>query len=123
MVRSRIILSVAMLSLAVLTRCAGHKQARIDVPPPPPAGPQTPVTPNPTERATTKQRELPAENESAIDDPNLSFPADAVPLLTEIGLASWYGAPYHNRRGSNGEVYNMHAMTAAHRTLPLGSIT
>ena len=37
-------------------------------------------------------------------------------------MASWYGAPYHNRRGSNGEVYNMHAMTAAHLTLPLGSI-
>jgi rare lipoprotein A len=37
-------------------------------------------------------------------------------------MASWYGPPYHNRRGSNGEVYNMHAMTAAHRTLPLGSI-
>ena len=37
-------------------------------------------------------------------------------------MSSWYGAPYHNRRGSNGEVYNMHAMTAAHRTLPLGSI-
>lgn len=40
----------------------------------------------------------------------------------ETGLASWYGAPYHNRRGSNGEVYDMNAMTAAHRTLPLGSI-
>jgi rare lipoprotein A len=37
-------------------------------------------------------------------------------------MASWYGAPYHNRRGSNGELYNMHAMTAAHLTLPLGSI-
>jgi rare lipoprotein A len=37
-------------------------------------------------------------------------------------LASWYGAPYHNRRGSNGEIYDMNAMTAAHRTLPLGSI-
>jgi rare lipoprotein A len=37
-------------------------------------------------------------------------------------MASWYGAPYHNRRGSNGEVYDMNAMTAAHRTLPLGSI-
>jgi rare lipoprotein A len=37
-------------------------------------------------------------------------------------MASWYGPPYHNRRGSNGEVYNMHAMTAAHRTLPLGSV-
>ncbi len=37
-------------------------------------------------------------------------------------MASWYGAPYNNRRGSNGKIYNMHAMTAAHRTLPLGSI-
>lgn len=37
-------------------------------------------------------------------------------------MASWYGAPYHNRRGSNGEIYNMNAMTAAHRTLPLGTI-
>jgi len=41
--------------------------------------------------------------------------------LVETGLASWYGAPYNHHRGSNGEIYNMHAMTAAHRTLPLGS--
>ncbi len=40
----------------------------------------------------------------------------------ETGLASWYGGPYNKRRGSNGEIYNMNAMTAAHRTLPLGSI-
>ena len=50
------------------------------------------------------------------------MPADAKVLFEETGMASWYGAPYHNRRGSNGEIYNMHAMTAAHRTLPLGSI-
>jgi len=43
-------------------------------------------------------------------------------VLVETGIASWYGPPYHNRRGSNGEIYDMHAMTAAHRTLPLGSI-
>jgi rare lipoprotein A len=43
-------------------------------------------------------------------------------IATEIGLASWYGPPYHNRRGSNGQIYNMHAMTAAHRTYPLGSV-
>jgi rare lipoprotein A len=43
-------------------------------------------------------------------------------LYTELGLASWYGAPYHNRRGSNGEMYDMNAMTAAHRTLPLNSV-
>src|SRR5207244_7346199 len=47
---------------------------------------------------------------------------DARPVAAETGLASWYGAPYHNRRGSNGQVYDMNAMTAAHRTLPLGSI-
>lgn len=46
----------------------------------------------------------------------------AKPLLVESGIASWYGAPYHNRRASNGEIYDMHAMTAAHRTLPLGSV-
>jgi rare lipoprotein A len=51
-----------------------------------------------------------------------SVPADAKPVLEETGLASWYGPPFHNRVGSNGEVYNMHAFTAAHRTLPLGSI-
>jgi rare lipoprotein A len=39
-----------------------------------------------------------------------------------MGVASWYGPPYHNRRGSNGEVYDMNQMTAAHRTLPLNSI-
>src|SRR6202043_3523152 len=49
-------------------------------------------------------------------------PADAKPIFEETGTASWYGAPYHNRRGSNGEVYDMNAMTAAHLTLPLGSI-
>ncbi len=54
--------------------------------------------------------------------PNLPFPRDAKPLDTETGRASWYGPPWHNRRGSNGEVYNMHAMTAAHRTYPLGSV-
>ncbi|MBO0910941.1 MAG: septal ring lytic transglycosylase RlpA family protein [Acidobacteria bacterium] len=49
-------------------------------------------------------------------------PPDAKPLAVETGIASWYGAPYHNRRGSNGEIYDMHAMTAAHRTFPLGSV-
>lgn len=37
------------------------------------------------------------------------------------GLASWYGKEYHGRKTSSGEVYDMYALTAAHRTLPLGS--
>ncbi len=39
----------------------------------------------------------------------------------EQGLASWYGADFHGRRTANGERYNMYAMTAAHKTLPLGT--
>lgn len=37
---------------------------------------------------------------------------------SEEGVASWYGEPYHGRRAANGEIYNMHAMTAAHPSLP-----
>jgi len=39
----------------------------------------------------------------------------------ETGLASWYGHPYHGRPTSSGEVYDMHDLTAAHRTLPFGT--
>lgn len=37
----------------------------------------------------------------------------------ERGIASWYGKMFHGRRTSNGEIYDMYAMTAAHKTLPL----
>ena len=37
------------------------------------------------------------------------------------GDASWYGTKFHGRRTSNGEIYNMYAMTAAHKTLPIPS--
>jgi rare lipoprotein A len=43
------------------------------------------------------------------------------PQATQTGLASWYGPRFHGRRTANGEVYNQHALTAAHKTLPLGS--
>ena len=41
---------------------------------------------------------------------------------TEEGRASWYGAPFHGRRASNGEIYDMYKLTAAHRTLPFGTV-
>jgi rare lipoprotein A len=37
----------------------------------------------------------------------------------EKGLASWYGEPFHGRKTASGEVYNMHEISAAHKTLPL----
>ena len=41
--------------------------------------------------------------------------------LTEKGLASWYGKKFHGHRTASGEAYNMYAMTAAHKTLPIPS--
>ena len=113
---------IVVLLLAFLSACSHPKQARVSVPPPPPpastneepavTGANIPPTPG---TAAPKARE-----DSELAEPSL--PADSRPIVTETGLASWYGPPYHNRRGSNGEIYNMHAMTAAHRTFPLGSI-
>jgi rare lipoprotein A len=66
---------------------------------------------------------------AASDAPATSL-ADAEPLsdgspnvagFHEAGRASWYGRFFHGRRTANGERYDMHALTAAHRTLPLGS--
>lgn len=44
------------------------------------------------------------------------------PGYRETGTASWYGADFHGRPTANGEIYNMHALTAAHPTLPLPSL-
>jgi rare lipoprotein A len=41
--------------------------------------------------------------------------------LTETGGASWYGRKFHGRPTSSGEIYDMYAMTAAHKTMPIPS--
>ena len=38
------------------------------------------------------------------------------------GIASWYGPDFHEKKTSNGEVYNMYDMTAAHKTLPMNTV-
>ncbi|MFB1033413.1 MAG: RlpA-like double-psi beta-barrel domain-containing protein, partial [Aliarcobacter cryaerophilus] len=38
------------------------------------------------------------------------------------GIASWYGPDFHAKKTSNGEIYNMYAMTAAHKTLPMNTV-
>lgn len=48
-------------------------------------------------------------------------PAPDATAAEERGLASWYGHPHHGRKTANGEIFDMHAMTAAHRTLPFGT--
>ena len=52
------------------------------------------------------------------------LPAPAIIMLDDApdGFASWYGEPFHGRRTASGERYDMHAYTAAHRSLPFGTI-
>jgi rare lipoprotein A len=110
--------AVLILVAILLTGCGRHKQTKVTVPAPPPG---ESVPEDETAAAIPKTAEpepsgTEGEPETLADSPHVK------PVHTEIGMASWYGPPYHNRRTSNGEVYNMNALTAAHRTLPLGSI-
>lgn len=47
-----------------------------------------------------------------------AFEPERMIRYREVALASWYGEDFHGRKTANGEVYDMYAMTAAHRTLP-----
>jgi len=100
------------MMLILATGC--HKQASVpsaSTPPPPPvASPSG----HPTTSASTVHGPV---------VPHLPPPPDEVygkPVSTEIGLASWYG-PYNNRRAADGSIYDGNGMTAAHRTLPMGT--
>ncbi len=54
---------------------------------------------------------------------NFYYPLNSVTIgWTQKGIASWYGPNFHGRYTSNGEVYNMYAFTAAHKTLPMNTI-
>jgi rare lipoprotein A len=62
---------------------------------------------------------VPAGGVSAED---LEFVRSHRPILSEQGLATWYTAPYKGRKAANGQVFSDRAFTAAHRTLPMGSL-
>lgn len=109
---ARLAHAALIVALCWFATACGHKKPKVYVPPPP----------EPPERSTpapTPKPAKPAPTESA----PVEIPAPKGPVLfSETGLASWYGAPYHNQKASNGEVFDMHALTAAHRTLPLNSV-
>jgi rare lipoprotein A len=110
--------ALVCVSSFLLTACGGAKQAKVEVPPPPAiAANESADAADPHEVSAPPSREPTLREE----EPHETAPSKDKPLFVETGLASWYGAPYNHRRSSNGEVYNMHAMTAAHLTLPLGS--
>lgn len=64
----------------------------------------------------------PAPAASAGPEPGLSVAPTVDISADEVGLASWYGAKFHKRRTASGELFDMKALTAAHPTLPFGSL-
>ena len=93
-----------MLAVAMTTGCR-HKTQASSYPPPPPAA--------------THSRAQPVPLLPNVDD---NLIASGRMASSETGVASWYGPPYANHPGANGEIYDVNAMTAAHRTLPMGTL-
>ena len=102
------------------TGCASRKPVA-DRRQPPPAQPAE--TPPANAEAAKRSTDVP---ETAVPPPTVATPpkrskpasTPAPSGYTEEGNASWYGVPFHGRHASNGEIYDMYKLTAAHRTLP-----
>lgn len=101
--------AIAPVLLAV-TGC-GHRAKVAYVPPPPAAGPSASAE---TQASTGYPEQYPPEQAER--------GRRGRPIFSETGIASWYGPPYSNHRGANGRIYNQNAVTAANRTLPMGSL-
>ncbi len=85
--------------LGVLSGCGGHTTRVIDTP----------------ETRELKGWQKPYEVDGQRYDPLRDHAG-----FVQTGTASWYGKKFHGRKTSNGEIYDMYAMTAAHKTLPMG---
>jgi len=97
-------------ALLVAAGC-GHRAQTAYTPPPPPIAAQ----PAPARAPGVAESNVPPSTQAG--------PVESrTPIYSEVGMASWYGPPYNRRRGANGEVYDQNAISAAHRTLPMGSL-
>jgi rare lipoprotein A len=114
------------LASLIVAGC-GHKQNAARVPATaPPVQPTNSTEPGaPTEPAPTVSSgripvtDVPPGGVSAED---LDFVLSHKPIYSETGAATWYTAPYKGRKAANGQVFSDNALTAAHRTLPMGSL-
>jgi rare lipoprotein A len=117
--------SVALCVAILLAGCAGEPRRAIPPPSPlpRPSTPAPPVDPGSIPDAIPK-----AEARSAKGNPPFYtvlgkryFVLKSAAGYLERGVASWYGPGFHAQSTSNGERYDMYAMSAAHKTLPLPS--
>lgn len=119
----------AALSMVLLVAGCGHHQtATLPAPQaaPPPvtqAGSEQPAAPAATPpsnaRGSIAATPMP---EGGVSDDDLQYVSSHDPIYSFEGNATWYRAPYKGRRAANGEVFHNSAMTAANRTLPMGTL-
>ncbi|NLX17819.1 MAG: septal ring lytic transglycosylase RlpA family protein [Desulfobulbus sp.] len=69
-----------------------------------------------------KKSGIPATQRPYVINGITYYPIPSAAGYVERGIASWYGKPFHGRKTSNGETYNMYGDTAAHKTLPMDTM-
>ena len=116
------------LGMALLAAGCGHHQtARMPAPQAAPPevtaqGSEPPVTtPAPAAAETGRIAAMPMPDGGVSDD-DLQYVSSHDPIYSFEGDATWYRSPYKGRRAANGEVFDDDAMTAANRTLPMGTL-
>jgi rare lipoprotein A len=132
--KSRIGLRLAVLAgLAVAllgaSGCRHRNQAQLPPPQALPPPPEQPVYAPPPPPAVSEEQVPPPGRipitpvpPGGVTADDLDYIATHRPILTQEGYATWYTAPYQGRKAANGQVFSDYAMTAAHRTLPLGAL-
>jgi rare lipoprotein A len=120
----RHIFAGAFLQVLLLGAVGCHKNTRVAYQPPPP--PALNASNADTVRSTRPGSGGDRDTSTASVKPVAPTASQPVPqgkpVSSEVGMASWYGPPYSNRKGADGTIYDQNAMTAAHRTLPMGSV-
>ncbi len=113
----------AAIALALVAGCSHHRQTAYTPPPPAiqPAQPSTDESAPPTPQPEYRKHER-GERRSPALSADEEFVETHAPIYTETGMASWYGPPYNNHAGANGRIYDENAISAANRTLPMGSL-
>ncbi|TRX00771.1 septal ring lytic transglycosylase RlpA family protein [Candidatus Methylobacter oryzae] len=79
---------------------------------------------NPTSVTTAPSRHRSILNIGSSDTQNTPDEENLLPRIVRYlkqGVASWYGPEFHGKKTASGEIYDMYAMTAAHKTLPISS--
>ncbi|HUV70477.1 MAG TPA: septal ring lytic transglycosylase RlpA family protein [Terracidiphilus sp.] len=110
------------LALVAIAGCGHHKNVAL-APPPNELAPYSPPAYAPAPRTTPLARiPITPVPPGGVSPADLEFVAEHRPILTQVGLATWYRAPYAGRKSANGQVFDDDALTAAHRTLPMGSL-